>query len=219
MPSNGNEIQSEWFVPRRHGPAAVDAVRRRADRIRPLVQISEFRSIAADQLWLSGAYDRDAVALHFTWVRQPDAVDAAVREVEAALEPFAARPHWGKVNHTSPARLAELWPRLGDARALFDKLDPDGTFSNARLERLGVRTRGSPAPRRRTHPAALSPGDPARRPGRLVLIRRTRPGQAPYWTTAGGGVEDSDESAEAALHRELRELREEHPAQSGSSAV
>jgi ADP-ribose pyrophosphatase YjhB (NUDIX family) len=41
--------------------------------------------------------------------------------------------------------------------------------------------------------------------GRLVLIRRTRPGQAPYWTTAGGGVEDSDGSVEAALHRELRE--------------
>ena len=116
------------------------AVRRIAERIRPLVQISEFRSIAADQLWLSGAYDRDTVALHFTWVRQPDAVDAAVREVEAALAPYEARPHWGKVNHTAPARLAELWPRLGDARALFDKLDPDGTFSNQRLERLGVRT-------------------------------------------------------------------------------
>ena len=41
--------------------------------------------------------------------------------------------------------------------------------------------------------------------GRLVLIRRTRPGQVPYWTTAGGGVEDSDASVEAALHRELAE--------------
>jgi ADP-ribose pyrophosphatase YjhB (NUDIX family) len=41
--------------------------------------------------------------------------------------------------------------------------------------------------------------------GRLVLIRRTRPGQAPYWTTAGGGVEDSDASVEAAMHRELAE--------------
>ena len=41
--------------------------------------------------------------------------------------------------------------------------------------------------------------------GRLVLIRRTRPGQPPYWTTAGGGVEPGDASAEAALHRELHE--------------
>lgn len=42
-------------------------------------------------------------------------------------------------------------------------------------------------------------------PGYLVLIRRTRPGQQPYWTTAGGGVEGSDASVEAALHRELAE--------------
>src|ERR1700733_1093449 len=41
--------------------------------------------------------------------------------------------------------------------------------------------------------------------GFLVLIRRTRPGRAPYWTTAGGGVEDSDPSIEAAMHRELAE--------------
>ncbi len=40
---------------------------------------------------------------------------------------------------------------------------------------------------------------------RLVLIKRTKPGQAPYWTAPGGGVEDSDASAEAALYRELAE--------------
>jgi 8-oxo-dGTP pyrophosphatase MutT (NUDIX family) len=37
--------------------------------------------------------------------------------------------------------------------------------------------------------------------GRLVLIKRSKPGQEPYWTTAGGGVEDSDASIEAAMHR------------------
>ena len=41
--------------------------------------------------------------------------------------------------------------------------------------------------------------------GRLVLIKRTKPGQAPYWTAPGGGVDASDESVEAALHRELAE--------------
>jgi 8-oxo-dGTP pyrophosphatase MutT (NUDIX family) len=41
--------------------------------------------------------------------------------------------------------------------------------------------------------------------GRLVLIRRTRPGTPVYWTTPGGGVEPDDASVEAALHRELRE--------------
>ena len=66
-------------------------------------------------------------------------MDAAVLEVEAALAPFAARLHWGKVSHVSAGQLAERYPRLGDARDLFERLDPDGRFSNHRLERLGVR--------------------------------------------------------------------------------
>lgn len=41
--------------------------------------------------------------------------------------------------------------------------------------------------------------------GRLVLLRRSRPGESPYWTAPGGGVEPTDESLEAALHRELAE--------------
>lgn len=41
--------------------------------------------------------------------------------------------------------------------------------------------------------------------GRLVLIKRTKPGQPPYWTAPGGGVEDTDASVEAALYRELAE--------------
>jgi xylitol oxidase len=140
-PSNGDEIQSEYFVRRDQGAAALEAIRSRAHLIAPLLRISEIRSTAADQLWLSGSYDRETLALHFTWLNRPDEVDAVVREVEAALEPFAARPHWGKVNHVEPARLAQLYPRLADARDLFEKLDPGGRFSNHRLERLGVRAR------------------------------------------------------------------------------
>jgi 8-oxo-dGTP pyrophosphatase MutT (NUDIX family) len=41
--------------------------------------------------------------------------------------------------------------------------------------------------------------------GRLLLIKRTKPGQNPYWTTPGGGVEPEDASVDAALVRELRE--------------
>ncbi|HEY3882354.1 MAG TPA: FAD-binding protein [Trebonia sp.] len=138
-PSNGDEIQSEYFVRRDQGAAALEAMRGRAELLAPLLLVSEIRATAADRLWLSGSYGRETLALHFTWKNRPAEVDAAVRAVEAALEPFAARPHWGKVSHVDPARLPELYPRLGDARALFEKLDPEGRFSNRRLERLGVR--------------------------------------------------------------------------------
>jgi xylitol oxidase len=138
-PSNGDEIQSEYFVDRRHGAAALEAVRRRTRVITPLLMVSEIRATAQDELWLSGSYQRETLAIHFTWRNSPDQVNAVLRDVEEALEPFAARPHWGKVSHISASQAAQRYPRLADARDLFERLDPDGRFSNQRLERLGVR--------------------------------------------------------------------------------
>lgn len=139
VPSNGDEIQSEYFVDRRDGAAALEAVRRLSASVTPLLLVSEIRSTAPDDLWLSGSHGRDTLAIHFTWRNEPDRVDAALKDVEAALEPFAPRPHWGKVSHVSAAQVARGYPRLAAARDLFERLDPGGRFSNRRLERLGVR--------------------------------------------------------------------------------
>ncbi|MEO5920692.1 MAG: D-arabinono-1,4-lactone oxidase [Pseudolysinimonas sp.] len=138
-PSVGDEIQTEYFVPREHGAAALHAVRRLAEQIDPHLVITELRTMAADDLWLSGAYDRDTLAIHFTWMPHPDAVAALLPAIESALEPFGARPHWGKWHRFDAARLAGVHPRLDDARELFKRLDPEGVFSNAYLERLSVR--------------------------------------------------------------------------------
>jgi len=90
-------------------------------------------------LWLSGSYQRPTLAIHFTWKNEPDAVHALLPDIEAALAPFDARPHWGKVNTVDAATLARVHPRLAEARALFERLDPTGVFSNAYLEQRGVR--------------------------------------------------------------------------------
>ena len=130
-PSNGDEIQSEYFVAREHALGAIEAVRRVGARLRPLLLVSEIRTIAADELWLSPQYRQDTVALHFTWRLDPDGVLEALRHVEAALEPFAPRPHWGKVFRSNAAGNYE---RLPDFLALLDRHDPRGTFRNAWLE-------------------------------------------------------------------------------------
>ena len=96
-PSSGDELQSEYFVAREHAPAAIEAIRRIGDRVRPLLQVTEIRTIAADELWLSPQYRQDTVAMHFTWRLDPAGVCDALGHVEAALAPFAPRPHWGKV--------------------------------------------------------------------------------------------------------------------------
>jgi 8-oxo-dGTP pyrophosphatase MutT (NUDIX family) len=40
---------------------------------------------------------------------------------------------------------------------------------------------------------------------RMILIKRTKPGQQPYWITPGGGVEPEDSTVVEALHREVDE--------------
>ena len=139
-PSVGDEIQTEYFVPREDGPDALRAVRALGEQIDPHLVITELRTMAADDLWLSGAYDRATLAIHFTWLSHPDAVAALLPAIEAALAPFAARPHWGKWHRFDAERLAAVHPRVADARSLFGRLDPEGVFSNAHLERLGVRS-------------------------------------------------------------------------------
>lgn len=129
-PSNGEELQTEYLVPREHALAAIDAVRALAPAIRPLLLISEIRTIAADQLWLSPSHDTDCVAVHFTWRQDVPRVSAVLPLLDDALAPFAARPHWGKLFETTPERLHAAYPRLADFARLVERCDPSGTFGN-----------------------------------------------------------------------------------------
>ena len=130
-PSAGAEIQSEWFVAREDGIAAITALREQlGPRIGPLLFISETRTIAADELWMSPHHRRDSVGIHFTWRREPEAVAALCAEVEGVLEPFAPRPHWGKAFAARAALVAPRYPRLADFLRLRDELDPRGVFVN-----------------------------------------------------------------------------------------
>ena len=130
-PSSGSELQSEYLLARSDALAALHALDAIRGTIAPLLQICEVRTVAADRQWLSPAYGRDTVALHFTWVDDTEAVLPVVRSVERALEPFAPRPHWGKVFAVPPEILRERYARMTDFRTLVDGLDPAGTFTNA----------------------------------------------------------------------------------------
>ena len=134
-PSAGEELQSEYIVHRSDAVAAIEAVRGVAAAVRPVLQVSEIRTIAADALWMSPQYGRDTVALHFTWSPEPAAVRRALAEVERVLAPFGARPHWGKLFLAGAGEIAALYERHGDFVALLDRIDPRGEFRNAWLRR------------------------------------------------------------------------------------
>ncbi|ONK10224.1 FAD-binding protein [Streptomyces sp. MP131-18] len=135
-PSRGEELQSELFLPRAAAPAAFAALRGLGAELAPVLQVSEVRTVARDELWLSPAQGRDTVAVHFTWLKDTEAVLPVVAAVEERLLPLGARPHWGKVTAAAPADVAARFPRLPDFRRLVLDHDPAGRFRNDFVARL-----------------------------------------------------------------------------------
>jgi xylitol oxidase len=133
-PSAGDELQSEYLVPRRHAVGALEALRSLGDRIRPLLQVAEIRTVAADQLWMSTSYGEPTVAVHFTWKPAQEAVEDVLIDLERILSPFEARPHWGKLFHAEATTIASLYGRYKDFLQLVERMDPRGAFGNAWLE-------------------------------------------------------------------------------------
>lgn len=138
-PSAGAELQSEYLVPRARAIEAIEAVRGLRERIAPLLQVSEIRSVAGDDLWLSTAAGGGHVGLHFTWLPLRDEVEAVLPAIEEALAPFRARPHWGKLFADRDRALGGLYPRWSDFRELVARRDPEGVFGNDYLLRHGLR--------------------------------------------------------------------------------
>jgi len=134
-PSAGAELQSEYLLPRRHAVDALRAIEALRHRFAPLLQVSEVRTIAADELWMSTAHGRESVAIHFTWQPDTDGVLAVLPTIEAALAPFEPRPHWGKVFTMSPDAVRSAYPKLASFAKLLERQDPPGKFQNAFLRR------------------------------------------------------------------------------------
>jgi alditol oxidase len=134
-PSSGQELQTEYFVPLDRGYEAILAVEKLRDHITPHLFITELRTIAADDLWMSMAYRRASLAIHFTWKPEWPEVSKVLPLIEAQLEQFGARPHWGKLFTMSPSRLQAQYAKLGDFKELVKHHDPDGKFRNEFLNK------------------------------------------------------------------------------------
>ena len=134
VPSNGDEQQSEYLLPREHGPAALERVHHLG--LDDLLLSLEIRTVAADGLWLSPCHGRASVGVHFTWRNDDAAVAAALERVEAALAPYDPRPHWAKVFRLDPATVRERYPRRGELAALAAEHDPERVFGNDFLDRF-----------------------------------------------------------------------------------
>ena len=93
--------------------------------------------MAQDNLPLSQAKNEAAAAFHFTLFKvSPDILDDALGQVEAALEPFDYKVHWGKWFVCRGARIQQMHGEdLVKLRQLIQQHDPNGRFTNNYLQR------------------------------------------------------------------------------------
>ena len=132
-PSSGKELQTEYFVPHQHAVEAILAVQKLGKQIGPHLFITEIRTIAADNLLMSPCNKQDSVTIHFTWKQEWDAVSKLLPQIEQALAPFNAKPHWGKLFTLSSQQLAKLYPQLPQFKQMVAQYDPTQKFRNAFL--------------------------------------------------------------------------------------
>lgn len=134
MPSSGAELQSEYFVPYENGVEAYLALQKKASLIKPHLLISEIRTVAADELWMSPCYKRKCAVFHFTWKQDWENVSRLLPIIEKELAPFKVRPHWGKLFTVPPEVLRGRYPRYNDFVDLARTFDPGRKFKNAYLD-------------------------------------------------------------------------------------
>jgi alditol oxidase len=134
-PSSGEELQSEYLIPRQHALSALSAINHLHEHVVPLLQISEVRTIAADDLWMSPCYEQASVAIHFTWKKDWLAVSKILPIIEDGLAPFHARPHWGKLFTMTPEHIKTLYKKLPEFQSLLRHYDLQGKFRNSYLDK------------------------------------------------------------------------------------
>ncbi|MGH2978335.1 MAG: D-arabinono-1,4-lactone oxidase [Solirubrobacterales bacterium] len=128
--------EMEYAIPRQHGPEALRRVLDMIDRRGYAVPFPiEYRIVAGDDAHLSTAHERETVYIAVHMYRGM-AWEPYFRAVEAIMDDYEGRPHWGKRHFQSAATLAPRYPEWDRFQAVRASLDPDGRFQNEYSQRV-----------------------------------------------------------------------------------
>jgi FAD/FMN-containing dehydrogenase len=131
-----NFHELEYMLPVEHGLAAMADVRRlMLERFPECIYPMEVRFTGADTAFLSPNYEADTCVISVSGEPGTD-YGPFLRAVDETLEPYRARPHWGKLHFATRERVDALYPRAEDFRRLRRELDPQGMFLNDQLRPL-----------------------------------------------------------------------------------
>ena len=129
-------VESEYAVPRESLITVLSSLRAAVPRLaHPVMFPVEVRVAAADDIWLSTAYERDTayIAIHqYLGLPYREYFDA----FESAAVAVGGRPHWGKLHSLDAAALSALYPRFADFLAVRARVDPEARFVNPYLARV-----------------------------------------------------------------------------------
>jgi len=129
-------VESEYAVPRESLGHVIAELRRAVPRLPdPVMFPVEVRVAAADDIWLSTAYQRESayVAIH-QYAGLP--YQAYFDRFESIVAEVAGRPHWGKLHSLGAERLRALYPRFDEFRRVRAEVDPEARFGNPYLARV-----------------------------------------------------------------------------------
>jgi FAD/FMN-containing dehydrogenase len=122
--------EMEYSVPLHRGPDCMAAIRNLlTNQFTDVRWPVEYRTLAADDVWLSTAYERDTVTISVHQdVNEDD--EPYFRACEEIFLAHDGLPHWGKVNYLSGEQLSAGHARWSDWWRVRDEIDPNGTFLN-----------------------------------------------------------------------------------------
>jgi len=136
-PASGDEVQTEYLVDRKYVNEYIQDLRTIGDEIASKVYATEIRTIKSDELWLSGAYQRETVGFHFTWKKSDTLVDFLPR-IEEILGKHHGRPHWAKLFSVKSDELSARYPKYSNFEALLKKYDPKKKFRNKFIDQYFI---------------------------------------------------------------------------------
>lgn len=138
FPSERNLLfnEMEFSVASDVGPSCLKAIRDLMLNKHPEVRWPiEYRTLAADDIWLSSAHGRETVTISIHQAAELP-YQSFFADAEAIFREFGGRPHWGKKNQFSAADFRRAYPKWEDFLAVRRQLDPDGRFLNSYLSTL-----------------------------------------------------------------------------------
>ncbi|HEY6629375.1 MAG TPA: D-arabinono-1,4-lactone oxidase [Acidimicrobiia bacterium] len=131
-----NFHEVEYFLPIEQAREIMDEMRKLMLQWLPLsVYPLEIRVVAGDDAWLSPNYQRDNLVVSISGEPGTE-YWPYLRACDRLFAEYGGRPHWGKIHFMTPERVAELFPRYEDFKALRTRFDPKGTFLNPHLRGL-----------------------------------------------------------------------------------